>query len=100
MMDASYRVPGTALPKFAFMLPPHSPLAVPIVRSQSGKKLPGRGSPAPNRLSFHVRLVVVLTVFAGLLRRAIPIDSCCTPRLALALMAVLPLPNRSYAAET
>src|SRR5688572_13035799 len=74
------------------MLGPHSPFAVGIVRSQSGKK--------STSLSPHVRWVLVETVLAGLFSRAMAMDSCCTPRLALPLMAVLPLPKRSYATET
>ena len=46
-----YRVVTIALPKFAFVLGPHSPFITGFVRSQSGTKLP--------LASDHDRVVVV-----------------------------------------
>ena len=100
MIEGEYTRPGTGVPKLGVCHGPHSPLAAPLVNSQSGRKLLERGSPAPKSLSFHVRCVCVTSVVAGLFAAAYRMESCSTPRLALALMAVLPFPNRSYAAET
>src|SRR6185436_10898384 len=48
----------TFLPKVRSDHGPHSPLATGLSRSQSGTKLPRRGSPAANVTSFQVRLVL------------------------------------------
>src|SRR6266545_590719 len=63
---AEYLVPAVCFPKFRSDQGPHSPLATGLSRSQSGAKFRVRGSPTPNRLSFHVRLVVRDRLFAGL----------------------------------
>src|SRR5437764_15446407 len=92
MIDGEYAVAGFALPKFGVSHPRHSPLTAPFERSQSGTKL--------LLASFQTRAVCVTSVLAGLFAAAYRIESCSTPRLTLALIAVLPLPNKSYAAET
>src|SRR5438874_10471290 len=52
----------------------------------------------PSRLlSVHERVAEFTDVFSGLRRRANPTVDVCTYRLSVALIAVLPLPNRSYA---
>jgi len=71
-----------------------NPLAVPMVKLHCGTKSPGM-PPATGVTSFHDRDVWVRTVAAGLFAEAIPIEFCITARLALALRAVFPLPNKS-----
>src|SRR5688500_17655116 len=100
MIAGSNEVAGLRLPNVGVSHTPHSPLAALSVSTQSGTQLLVRGSPAPNMLSFQVRAGELTRVVAGLLAAAVPIESCCTPRLALALSAVLPLPNRSKAIDT
>src|SRR6187401_2694379 len=68
----------------------HSPLAAGLSWSQSGLKLPRRGSPTGYIKSFQFRVVVVLTP-AGL--PTVKRVSMYLPRLAL--IAVFPLPNKS-----
>ena len=68
----------------------HSPLAAGLSWSQSGLKLPRRGSPTGYIKSFQFRVVVVLTP-AGL--PTVKSVSMYLPRLAFT--AVFPLPNRS-----
>src|SRR5688572_11611653 len=91
MIAWSYLVPGRKVPKVGTTQGPHSPFRAPTVRSQFGTKSP--------LLSVHCRCVCVIIVDAGLFARAYRIESCSTPRLALAFSAVLPLPNRSYVPE-
>src|SRR5688572_14862436 len=55
VISGSRRVSTTGFPKFALLHGPHSPLAVPLRRSQSGTKL--------RLASFHDRLVVVAIRF-------------------------------------
>src|SRR5262245_48482370 len=73
----------------------HSPLATELIMSQSGLKLPRRGSPTGYVRSSQFLVVVVLTP-AGL--PIVNSVSMYLPRLALT--AVLPLPNRSYEAPS
>ncbi len=68
----------------------HSPFAAGLIWSQSGLKLPRRGSPTGNIRSFQFRVVVVLTP-AGL--PTVNKVSMYFP--ALTLSAVFPLPKRS-----
>src|SRR5688572_26829687 len=78
---------GTApsVPKFAVVHAPHSPLAVPLNRSQSGLKF--------RFASFHARLVCVAAAPTG---AGLPVVAMAATYLPmLALRAVLPLPNRS-----
>src|SRR5258706_8713813 len=94
-MAGSYVVCGAALPKFAFSRGVQKSGAnwmFGFVRSQSGMPLP--------LLSCQTRETddTVTLGFPGLTAWAMPIESCWTLRLTLALMAILPLPNRSYVA--
>src|SRR5262250_3746869 len=98
MIAGSYRVVGKMLPKSGDVHAPHSPLAAPLVRSHCGTKSPGM-PPGTAVASFHGRCVCVRTVVAGLLASARLIEFCMTLRLALPLIAVLPVPNTSYAKE-
>jgi hypothetical protein len=50
--------------KFELSAAAHSPFATAVLRSQSGTKLPVRGSPGPNVLSLHARFVVCANVDA------------------------------------
>src|SRR5580704_1310443 len=80
-------VDGSWLPKPVVSHGPHSPFARGLVRSQSGE---------PFRLrSVTVRATLVEIATAGLSNSAVFSPSCTTPRAADALIAVLPLPDRS-----
>ena len=57
---------GVGLPKLALDNAPHSPLPAVATRSQSGTKLPRRGSPAGNVRSFHERVTVLASRKIGL----------------------------------
>src|SRR5215467_10398833 len=85
---ASCVVDGSWLPNPVVSHAPHSPLASELVRSQSGRPLLLR--------SVTVRATLVEIATAGLSSSAVFRPSCTTPRAADALIAVLPLPNRSY----
>src|SRR6266446_5743289 len=74
---------------------PHSPLAAGLVKLQAGRKV----APWGTLVVFHARVTVVASVYAGLpLKSAGPVASVCRYLFAVALRAVLPLPNRSYEA--
>src|SRR2546425_6844193 len=77
---------------------PHSRLVSGFNKSQSGKKLPLRGSPAGKELSFHVLVVLPTKAFAGFAAAAMVVDSRLTYLPTYTLIAVLPLPKTSYAA--
>src|SRR5215475_4729486 len=81
-------VDGSWLPNPVVSQAPHSPLASELVRSQSGRPLLLR--------SVTVRATLVEIATAGFSSSAVFKPSCTTPRAADALIAVLPLPNRSY----
>src|SRR5699024_1728163 len=81
-----------SVPKARLATVEHSPFCCRFRRSQSGLKLPLRGSPAGNVKSFQVLVVVVLTP-AGL--PIVETPSTYFPRLAF--NAVFPVPKRSYA---
>src|SRR5688572_6858439 len=73
---------------------PHSPLASGFVKTHSGTKL--------RFASFQLRLVAVTSVLTGLGAPPRPPVAPCpaTYLLRLTLMAVLPVPNRSYEAPS
>src|SRR6185503_11243080 len=71
---------------------PHSPLAAGSTRSQSGTKLA--------LVSAHVRLALFTCWFAGCQSCARLAPTSVTYRPSVAFTAVLPLPNRSYAAPS
>src|SRR3954466_13936869 len=75
-------------PKLELSNGPHSPLSRPLRRSQSGKKL--------LFVSVQVRFTVFTEVTIGLFARAITTPCLPTYRPSDALIAVRPLPNRSY----
>src|SRR5690348_16048011 len=106
MMAGSYRVPGMELPNDGVSQAPQLSRVgsndglgvIPsawncgfceagLIRSQLGTK--------STFLSFQTREVCVTSVTAGLFICAKRIESCSTLRLALPLIAVLPLPKRS-----
>src|SRR4029453_12027680 len=92
MIFGSYVVATAGLPKFGF--------------NKGLQKSGANWGPKLDRSQFtilsllrssHTRLAEVTKVLlAGSLARAILIESCWTLRLTLPLIAVLPLPNRSY----
>src|ERR1700704_5570172 len=84
----SFWVPGTRLPNVLVSHGPHSPFKSGFVRLQSGMWLLLE--------SVTVRAVLVIRLTAGLRASAVASDSCATPRAMLALIAVLPSPNKSY----
>src|SRR5262245_13080198 len=63
----------TSEPKFAFAMAPHSPFAAVCVSTQSGRKLPRRGSPTGKKLSFQERVVLFTDARAGSKKFAIPV---------------------------
>src|SRR5438046_1569105 len=90
-MSGSKVAPGAAVPKFAFAMAPHSPLAAGLVMTQSGTKF--------LLASAHERVVVTTIRLTGLRPAAMPVaESPCTYLLRVAFSAVFPLPKRSYAA--
>src|SRR5262245_48644708 len=84
----SFVVATTELPKVLVSQGPHSPLSAGLDRLQSGTWL--------LLMSLTVRAVLVTRLTAGFRASAVASDSCATPRAMLALIAVLPSPNRSY----
>ena len=96
----SYVWKTTDLPKFWLAQAPHSPLTAGVIRSQSGVKLPRRGSPTGKVRSFQLRFVLVATRDAGCWSNPYaPYQlSAVGYRPRLNLSDVLPLPDRSYAA--
>ena len=56
---------NTGWPNAELLMGPHSPFDVGFVSTQSGMKLPVRGSPAPNCKSFHVRVTLVTIAIDG-----------------------------------
>src|SRR4051812_16867427 len=83
-------VSGIALPNVGVSHPPHSPLATGVRRLQSGVLLPF--------LSVTLIAVAVANADPGFSNAAVAIVSPATPRAAENLIAVLPVPNTSYAA--
>src|ERR687891_1463987 len=97
-VSGSTVVLGTRCPNREFDSAPHSPFAEALVRSQSGMKFPDRGSPGGYKRSFHARVAESASTWVGLpAMNRLPL-MLVRYLFALALMAVLPLPNRSYAA--
>src|SRR3989442_13194363 len=90
--SGSHLVIEPTVPSARFDSAPHSPLASTLDRLQSGAKLP--------LASDHVRFAVVTIALTGLSARATDVPTDCTYRPSDALSAVLPLPNRSYAAPS
>src|SRR5438046_1617645 len=80
------------LPNAAVAHAEHSPFASGFRKLQSAMLLRFR--------SVTVIVVLVAKAFAGLKLFAVCEPSCCTPRVALNLTAVLPLPNTSYEKPT
>src|SRR5712692_3025827 len=85
-------VDGSWLPNPDVNHGPHSLFASGLVRSQSGRPLRLR--------SVTVRETLVEIATAGFNSSAVLRPSCVMARAADALMAVLPLPKRSYAKPT
>src|SRR5687768_14715308 len=87
--SGSYVAPGREVPKAAFAIAPHSPLAVGLRRLQSGAKL--------RLASAQDRVVAVTSVLSGLGSTASgePAASFCRYRFRLTLIAVFPLPKTS-----
>src|SRR5207249_3470768 len=82
---------GLFWPKFVFEIAPHSPFAIGLTRSQSGLKLP--------LASAHVLVTLSTERTTGLLRPPLAAPGgAAVDRFKLTLSAVLPSPNRSYAA--
>src|ERR1051325_4733123 len=86
-------VSGIALPKVGVSHGPHSPLASGFWKLHCG--MLSFGPPTP---SLTLMAVCVANDAPGLSNAAVAIVSPATPRAAETLMAVLPLPNRSFAA--
>src|SRR5262245_57387230 len=89
---SEYEVIRRVRPNAGFSMAPHSALAVGSARLQSGLKL--------RLLSVHVRAVLVEIAEIGLFARAVTLGSQVTYRPTVPFTAVLPLPNRSYAAPS
>src|SRR5215213_10921209 len=86
---------GLFLPKLLLPIAPHSPLMAKLPRSQSGTKLPRRGSPTGKVRSSQLRLDDTTDVAIGLRPSVKSVPSFDTYFPSCALIAVRPLPNRS-----
>src|SRR5204862_8133793 len=83
-------------PKFVSETMPHSPFRSTFVRSQSGTKLPRRGSPAGKRLSFHDRVTNSPRLETGSsapFMKPTWVPSACTYFARLTFAAVLRAPK-------
>ena len=91
------------LPKFVSETMPHSSLASTLTRSQSGTKLPRRGSPTGKKLSFHDRVTNSARLDTG--SSAPFMNPTCVPSACMYLFtpilsAVFCVPNRSIVAPS
>src|SRR6185436_6853428 len=93
--SGSIVVPALVVPKLGSAIAPHSPFATGLSRSHCGTK--------SRFASFHDRVVLVTRRAPGAIswvtatRSPDPSATCFRYLLKLALSAVLPSPNRSYA---
>src|SRR5215472_3011281 len=88
--DGSYTVVGMLLPKFRFDTRPHSPFALTFAKSHSATK--------SWFVSVHERVALSAKFAAGLASRVNDVRLGPSRYLPmLALIAVLPFPNKSYA---